>query len=372
MVLRGRAAVLGLVLGAGAMAGGACSGNHSGLGVDDGTTGAGGATTATSGTGTTSSTTATMTTGAGGAGGEPFDAGPSGPTKLTIVNGVNDYAAIRLCFLPYPAGDPAAVPWPADPAGLGFARTVVVDPIADVIPLGSDVRPTLLAGDLSLTAGKTCAEILASGGGAGGAGGGAPASPPLAIVDLPVLPASVWDSGKSLLLVPYGCVGAPDHTSPSQQLACGMTYSPATPTLGVVVLGMSRITDPDAIALQVAHASAALPTVDVKITPAPDAVELPIAKSLAVGGAAPVPPFTAVSELTLPQPADAVLKTYYPNDTYPTSAIPLSDAFSHGDLGASDLADGKGFALVAVGGFPGVAAESWWHAMTYVLVRTDP
>ena len=74
---------------------------------------------------------------------------PSGPTQLTIVNGVNDYDAIRICFLPYPAGDPAALPWPSEAAGLPFARAVVVKPIDTAIPANQDVRPHIIAGDLT-------------------------------------------------------------------------------------------------------------------------------------------------------------------------------------------------------------------------------
>src|SRR5262245_37471576 len=84
--------------------------------------------------GHTSSSTASSssTTGGGGEGG--MDAGPPGPSKLTILNGVNDYDAVRICFAPYPGGDPQSMPWPADAGGIPFASAIVVDPIGSAIP----------------------------------------------------------------------------------------------------------------------------------------------------------------------------------------------------------------------------------------------
>src|SRR5690242_16122543 len=91
-----------------------CS-DHSALAPDPPTTAASSATSSGSGG-----------SGAGGAGGDDGAGGgvvePSGPTQLTIVNGVNDYDAIRLCFVPYPDGDGSEVsPWPAGAQGLTFA-----------------------------------------------------------------------------------------------------------------------------------------------------------------------------------------------------------------------------------------------------------
>src|SRR5687768_8105587 len=99
--------------------------------------------------------------GMGGSGGDPVIPEPAGPTALTIVNGVNDYDAVRLCFVPYPGGDGAdQSPWP-NQGGIQFAASMVVSPIAGVIPAKSDVRTYVIAGDLAKTTGKTCAEVFA-------------------------------------------------------------------------------------------------------------------------------------------------------------------------------------------------------------------
>ena len=115
------------------------------VGVGTTTTGSGGATT-THATGTGG--TKTTATGTGGA------VEPSGPTAPTIVNGINDYPAARFCFLP---GD---TPWPAAATGLPFVAGQAVD-IATALPPGVDVTPWVIAGDLAVTAGLTCSQMLA-------------------------------------------------------------------------------------------------------------------------------------------------------------------------------------------------------------------
>jgi hypothetical protein len=278
---------------------------------------------------------------------------------------VNDYPAVRFCFTAYPTG-PDVQPWPQDPAGLPFARGAVLDISGSALPSGVDVRPVVVAGDLASTSGLGCAAILALPP-PGDAGGGVVVTP------LPVIPASVFTSGKSLLLVPTGCVGGPGHTDPQQSLGCGADYTPDAPNTGLVVLAMNRLTDPAHIPLQVVHASLALPTVDLRVTPGIDAsAEVQIVGNLSYGADAPSPPFTALSALGYGALSKLVLKTYSPGTMYPTSVTPGSDVFDKGNVKSSEFTNGSGFALVAVGGYPGVPAGAWWHALTYALVRTDP
>jgi len=120
-----------------------------------------------------------------GAGGSNEGAGPVGPSRLTVLDGIVDADGVRICFLPYPGGDPAAMPWPNDPAGLPYGAASLIELPGDVIPAG-DVQMFVIGGDLALSAGKPCEEILAEaitsigaagaggGGGAGGRGGAGP------------------------------------------------------------------------------------------------------------------------------------------------------------------------------------------------------
>ena len=365
-----------------------CSEDHSLL-APTGSGGGTGASTSTSMGGDTSSST-----GAGGAGGDTTTstmggAEPSGPTKLTIVNAVNDYPAIRVCFQPYPSGPPVN-PWPASPAGLAFPASIVVDPPTSIAPSG-DVRPFVLAGDLTAIAGKSCDEALAlAGSGAGGGGmggaaggggmggatggaGGATGAAPIVAAAMPVIPASVFTSEKSLLLVFFGCLGGPGHDDASAGLGCGFTYTPATPTASLALVAMSRKTEPKAIALEVVHASAALQPSDVRLTPGFDgAMDIPFAQDLAQGGLAPKPPFFGMARADFGVLAKAAIKTFAPNDVYPTSALFLQDVFANGGVKEPAFADGSGFTFVAVGGYPGVPAQSFWRAFTFTMVKSDP
>ncbi|HZF54984.1 MAG TPA: hypothetical protein VE093_40315 [Polyangiaceae bacterium] len=303
---------------------------------------------------------------------------PPGPTALTIVNGVNDYDAIRLCFVPYPDGDGAAEePWPSDAAGLAFAGSRVVSPIAPVIPGGSDIRTFVIAGDLAKTSGKTCAEVFAmaaSGGGSGGAGGAGGAGggdPGVLVAPLAVLPAAVFESERSLLLVPTGCVGGPGHTDPTETLACGAAYTPDSPTASLVALGMSRIANPNRVNLQVVHAAVALPEVDFRIKP-DEKPEWAVASSLSIGAIGPKPPFDSLQAIAYGDIFQAQLLTYLPSSVNPTSKTGMLEVFSKSPVALGDFKDGASLVLVAVGSAPGQPAGPFWHKLTYAMVRASP
>jgi hypothetical protein len=359
----------------------ACAAEDEDLGVDGSTS----ATTSATGASTTSTsvTTSSGASGSGGAGGEwsgPSTSGagagsttstgaggeggsePGLPTELTVVNGVSDYAAIRLCFLDYPdQANTGDSPWPPEAQGLAYSRGRVV-PIDSVVPSGKDVRPYVIAGDLSAASGKTCGEVIAM-------------APPVIVTALPVIPKPVFTSGKSLLFVPSGCAGGAGHTDAFEKLACGQSYSLANPSLNVIVVAMSRETDPSGIGLQVVHAAAGMLTVDFRLTPGIDApVDLPVAASAALGAVAPDPPLY-VSAIDLGTVIDAKIGTYIPNDVFATSITPFSKVFPNSDLLPEDLEEGSTYALVAVGAYPGIVPglpSTWWRALSYALVRTDP
>ena len=348
----------------------ACSSGHDDLAVD--------------GTTTTTTTTTPSHTGSGGDGNGGFGASqggggaggsggaePPGPTELTFVNGIVDAEAIRICALGYPNGENGdAPPWPASPTGLAYAAGRSIGDPSSVVPTGVDVRLWVVGGDLSAAAGKTCAEIVSEGqGGSGGGGGG----PGFVVAPLPVLPAAVWDSGKSLLLVAAGCIGGPGHSDQADKLVCGSAYGPTTPTATLVAVGMSRKTDPSHVSLQAVHASVAATDFDLKVTPGFDnSLEKPLSWGLSFGALDPKPPYDVLSADDYGPAAKVAFKTYAPNDTVPTSATLLGDLFGAGEVAASDFTDGRGFTLVAVGPYPGLGAGSFWKPFTLVLVRAEP
>ncbi|MFT3767123.1 MAG: hypothetical protein QM820_16625 [Minicystis sp.] len=296
--------------------------------------------------------------GAGGAGGDPE---PAGTIKLTVVNGVVDYPAVRLCFLP---GD---TPWPASASGLAFAGSQVVASLASAIPIDGDVTPWVIAGDLTQTAGKTCAQILAL------AAPGDAGPQPVIARPLAVIPKVVWSSNKSLLLVPNGCLGGPGHDDANGKLACGNGYTSTSPTAGVALVSMSRIADAGHVSLQVVGASTALPEVDVGVLPnLTDAMPKVFAATVSQGAIVPKPPFSGLTVAEL-GPLDGVqIQTFTPSSTLMSSAVPLSKIFANGGPGAPAVVNGARLVLVAVGAGPGLATASWWHELTYALVAADP
>ncbi len=190
---------------------------------------------------------------------------------------------------------------------------------------------------------------------------------------MPVIPASVFSSEKSLLLAFFGCLGGPGHDDPSATLGCGFSYTPATPTASLTLVAMSRKTTPKAIALEAVHASAALLPSDIRFTPGFDmAMDVPFVANISLGGLAPKPPFFGMARADFGALSTASIKTYQPGTVYPTSAQFLKDAFVQGGFGDVDFVDGSAFTLVAVGGYPSVPAQSFWKAFTFTMVKSDP
>ncbi len=334
-----------------------CGRSHD-LGVETTTSssGSGGGSTATSTTtSVTSGTGATGGAGAGGAGG----AAPTGPTALTVVNGINDYPAVRFCFLP---GD---TPWPASASGLPFAAGEPVD-IATDLPSGTDVTPWVIAGDLVATAGLTCTQILAAA--SPDAGG-----PTILATPLAVLPQSIFSSHESLLLVSTGCLGGAGHDDPNAMLACGMGYSSQTPNASLAVVAMSRRTDPKHVSVQIAAASPPTPTSDYKVMPATtNAMPITVAPSLPLGAIGPSPPFAQLTADAYGALNGAAIQTYPAGSSALESQTVLEPLLQASAVGTAGFVDGASLVFVAVGAAPGLHSGSFWHALTYAVVKADP
>jgi hypothetical protein len=237
----------------------------------------------------------------------------------------------------------------------------LLDPINTFVPAETDVHLHVLAGDLQSTSGKTCSQIIAQ----PGAG--------ILIFPLAILPATVFSTKKSLLLVPNGCIGGPGHDDPADDIGCGVGYSSSTPTAGLVAVGMSRISDPSAIGFQLVHATTALSKTDFRIKPGEGGVmERQLAPSLTPGAIGPYPPFFDLSSTTLGPPSLVQINTYGPGASVPSSTLFLSSALANGGISGADLVNGKGWVLVALGGAPGAAPGPFWQGFTYTLVRADP
>jgi hypothetical protein len=232
-----------------------------------------------------------------------------------------------------------------------------------------DVTPWVVAGNLAAVAGKTCTEILAL---AQPADGGA--APPVVAAQLGVIPKAVLaTSQRSLLLVPMGCMGGPGHDAANATTGCGMGYTSQTPTTGVVFLGMSRITDPKKVSLQVVSASVTFPVQDFRLLPSKaNAQEVAVAHALPQGAVGPFPPFQGLALADIGPLSTVQIRTYGQGSSTPTSTTMLSDVLAGSAVGTAGFVDGAGLVLVAVGGTPGASAGPFWHKLTYALIKANP
>lgn len=295
---------------------------------------------------------------------------PPGPTKLTVVNGISDHDAVVLCFLEHPDGTGVGVaPWPDGGSPLAFARARTIAPLEPTIPKDASVRTHVIAGDLGATAGLDCAEILAL---------AAEDGAPVVAAALPVLPAQVFAEEKSLLLVTTGCLFGKGLSHPDTAEGCGdrsatvASASGDATTAGLVAVAMSRLSTAGRVGLQVVHASAAMPTVDVWLFPDDDASGKVLARDLRPGAIAPFPPFADLRRFELGTLESASVHTFEPRTVQGTSSVSMSKILANSELSASEIEDGEAFVLVAVGAAPGADPIGFWHSLTYTLVRADP
>ena len=330
----------------------ACGGDHSRLAKGDG--GSGGA---SSGSGGSGGETTSQSGGTGGSGGFVE---PPGPTKLTVVNGVVDQDAVRICFLPYPdAAGSGALPWPGV-QGLPFARGAAPDLQID-LPEQGDVELVVMAGTLSATGGKGCLELITT----------VPSGVELQSVG--VLPASALAEDKSLLLVLGGCLGGAGHSHEQEEVACGPGYSELTPNVSVLAGFMSRIVDADAVALQFAQGSLALPPLRLRVKPGDAGAQPALAvDSWTPGAIAPFPPLTSLTKLGLQIVDQAELLLYDTSSSEPIHRATWQSALANSALSSADVSDGRGLVFISVGASWNLGAGPWWHGYTYTVVPADP
>jgi hypothetical protein len=371
--------LVGAALLAGLLAAGplSCSGDHDDLGLTDAassSTGQG----AAGGEGGAAESSASQGSGAAGGGG----AGPVGPTRLTLVNGIVNADEVKLCALGYPGGEGADAPaWPSDPLAFGGAR--VVDPLGELLPAEVDVRVHVLTGDLSLVDGISCGALVgvpASGAGGAGGAGGAPSGgaggggpvPGVLVTALPVIPASAFESGKSVLLVTAGCVAGLEGSS--AKVACGDAYQARSPTATLVAVGMDEDSSFDRVGLQAVHASVATPVVDVRVAPGTaSGVTQLLATFLGFGAIGPSPAYASLDEMGYGTLNEVGFPIHQPGDTQlPLDELPLDEALARGGLVTADFGDGANLVMVAVGAAPGVAGTAAFHALSLTAVRATP
>jgi len=263
-----------------------------------------------------------------------------------------------VCLVPYPGGGSVA-PWP-DEDVLAFGRGLPIAPLEDWWPADEDLELLVLTGELDDTIGASCDELSAS--------------TSLTITSAGVLPASVRDSGRSLLLALYGCVGGAEHTAPTEELVCGEGYSPSTPTLGLAAGAMSRIVTEDRIGIQLAQASAGSPTNATVRTRAglEAATAIYAVTDWGLGAIGPYPPLAVYSLAGIGNPAAAQLETYTSSTETPTDVATFAQVFEGSFLSLADLDEGTNYVFVAVGASVDLSWGEWWHEYGFTVVLAEP
>jgi hypothetical protein len=332
-----------------------CGGDHDRLAKDSSTSASGGA----GGSGADGG--ATSSTGAGGQGGVGGIIEPATPTTLTVVNGLVDSDAIRVCFEASPAPDPGTLPWPGV-QGLPFARGVAITELDGTIPADGDVQVTLLAGDLAATGGATCEALRQA----------PPANVQVATVG--VLPAAVFAEEKSLLLVAAGCIGGAGHSHELEETVCGAGYSEATPNPTIFAGFMSRLGELDRIRMQFAQASVGLPDSSLRIRAGDStAVGTTAVPTWSPGAIAPYPPFDNFTKAMLLDVPSAEVQLYPGNGGGdPFNVTSFAAAFANSTLEVADLSNGDAITFLSVGAPPGIAAGPWWNAFALTVVESLP
>jgi hypothetical protein len=301
---------------------------------------------ASGGTGGGPAATTTTTTGAGGQGGIEE---PPGPTKLTVVAGIVDAAAIQFCFM---SEESSGMPWPG--TGLPYAHAGTLEP-----PTGT-IEVIAIGGDLASVGGKSCDELSEQ--------------PPAGTVvrSLGIVPGEVLTAERSILLVANGCLGGTDHSDPLEESVCGLGYEPELGNAGLIAGFMSRIALSDKVPLQFAQASVAMPPYDLKVKTHASASPQAVITGWSLGALQPFPPFLVLSQQALAQPNEARLGVYPSSAQDPVFEAPWSVAFANSELSASDVQNGRGLVFVAVGPAPTVPVGPWWQGHTYTVVLADP
>jgi hypothetical protein len=312
------------------------------------------------GVGASSSSLASSTTGSGGesattgtGGDEPIE--PDGPPRLTVLAGVADRDLSAFCF--FGAGPNSRTPFPS--GGLAFAASRSLSFPNDEIDTTGEIRVAAILG--TVPNGTTCDAVRDD-----------PEASGVEYVELGVLPKGTFDAKRSLLLSTMGCLGGEGHENAQQTLVCGEGYAVDSPTFSVAIFVLSRLVTGSRVSFTGVNASTALDPSDLRIRPgAPNAIDVSVTTSLATGALGPKPPFDLLDRTTLATIPDVGVVVYPPSGSVPTREIKLSEALANSGLAPTDIANGRGYALIALGASPMLGSADWWKPFTFAIIDVD-
>lgn len=327
------------------------------------------------------------------------DVESKGDNVLTIVNGVVDAPSVRLCFARVAdngeTGDFVGSPLPE----LGYAASAVLTQLDGLSFVDDVIQPWVISGELARLAKLDCQAAVAlaeseeakvtpvapepmAAGGAGaadpdpslaGAGGSAEIPlefPTLRARPLAALPRGTVNIGRSILLVLSGCMGGAAYTDRVQTAACGVAYTPETPTLGPVIVKLSRAVGFDKVGLQGVHASPPAGSVDLRVSGDAGAVSLVFASSVSFGAIEPRPADTRFT----PSELGVENFNFGLQAVDGSGGVVYQEAWSD-TLAASGLTTpvaARTYTAIFLGPDPLLIKEGWWNKSAFALVDNDP
>lgn len=342
----------------------------------------------------------------GGAGGRTPDE-PPGTNALTLVHGIVDAPSVRLCWVVGSGADKRYVEPRESPTLLDFGNVLRMHGLDDVDLAEEELQPLVIRGDLTrveeldceeavelarLEQARASAPVSGSGGQGGGAEGGAGGAPEatggaagapeaaggaegdpeedattLRVAELPALPAGTLSSGRSLLFVMRGCMGGPSSRGSFAELACGVGYTPTRPTLGAILVPMSRSTRSGRLGMQVLHAAMTESMLTLQTDGNAGALQIQ-------GGVEPGVILPRVARADLPAAEWHIGLPEFHAQVVLESRVVLSESWET-VLERSDLervADGKNYVAIILGPHPDIGGKGFWNRPAVALVASDP
>jgi hypothetical protein len=295
---------------------------------------------------------------------------PPGSTVVTLLHAVADARDVSFCFARVDAGrEQTAIGVPLPEAPLPFGASVATGSGPGFDFARDDMLPIMLAGDAMAIGGRDCAAAVALARSSEGGSEDA-ATPSLVARALPMIPAGTLAAGRSYLLVVSGCMGLSDHVDPAQHIVCGHGYTPQTPTLELLLLRLSRITQPAALGLQVVNASLATERFDLRSS-APEAgseVPLSLANNVIYGAIVPNPARVDLVRSVLG------IDSGHRLEVLQSGSLVLQrtwiETIATGRL--DDIENGNNYTVLLIGPVPTVGGERWWNMPTLSIVANDP
>lgn len=288
---------------------------------------------------------------------------PDGPSVFTLLNGIPNARAIRVCF-EAETGDgfepTGGEPLPTDPAGLAYGRSLSSDTVPGVDLEAQSVRPVVFSGELQLIDGESCEELQ---------------SPPAGVgrTELQVIPAGTLARGRSVLLVAAGCVDTSEPDPENAADVCGGDFTGPDGNATLLVASMERTPVGDAMGLQVFAGSVASGPLTVDQLTAFPAMSTVLVSKIETGEIAPRPPSDDLSVGDLGTSVEEnTLRVFGDTASEPVVVVPLADALERGGLSIDSLEDGRNYTVVFYGPRPSLEAGSWFKAFSVTVVASDP